>query len=734
MGDLDPRFISYGIFAVVLVVGVFAVRRMIRGFQEKTASAPRQAVAEALKDGNYLKAGRTALDQGDWQSAAKHFLKADRPLDAARAYRKGEQWSRAAEMFEELHDYVSAAQCFQKVGNDNARLRVLAAAEDWASCAELAEKTGNLTGAAEFALKLGWHDHAIAALTRAGELTRATEVNAEKHEKLGDWKEAASLWMKAESWERALAAATQCKDEATAAKALVQLGNLELAADKFSSVNAFAEAAQLYEQLGQYRKAAMQYQRAGNTEKALGCLMLQGDKAAVFKMRVALGQTDEALRVGRGLSATDGSYVEVCNLTADLHASRDDLTAAVATMLQLLEAPLERNALIQSATKTLQWLVTLKDGVRARQVWQKIAPLLGTSDDQQENTDQKAWAEAMRKQITELPMPAVAAAQATTGRRLATSQITTGESTDNYDGAADLLDEATKDQLGGRARTPDGWPAGVPVALADRYEELERLGQGGNGVVFRASDKLLGRQVVLKFMIEGTMPSEIARKYFLREVKLSASLNHPNIVHIYDMGNTDGVLWYAMEFVEGATLTSFLQKVQPIRDNVFLISVVEQLCAALDHAHGMGMVHRDIKPDNVLVASDGAIKLLDFGLARVMDEGFGEQSVLAGTPYYMAPEQLDGSAVDHRADIYALGVILFRLFTGRLPFVDGNVFVSHAVEAVPDPRKYNPEMPTVAVDIIMKCMAKRPGDRYGNCRQIALDVRHALFGTVADNK
>jgi serine/threonine-protein kinase len=153
---------------------------------------------------------------------------------------------------------------------------------------------------------------------------------------------------------------------------------------------------------------------------------------------------------------------------------------------------------------------------------------------------------------------------------------------------------------------------------------------------------------------------------------------------------------------------------------------LEQLTAALDYAHGQGLVHRDIKPDNVLIARDGTLKLLDFGLARFRDESFGEQSVLAGTPYYMAPEQLDGSSVDHRADIYALGVVLFRMFTGQLPFTEGNVFVSHAVEPVPDPRKWVASLPQGIVDVLFKTMAKKPVDRYNTCRDILKDVKQAL--------
>ena len=291
--------------------------------------------------------------------------------------------------------------------------------------------------------------------------------------------------------------------------------------------------------------------------------------------------------------------------------------------------------------------------------------------------------------------------------------------------AAGKLLHATSRPIG------DSWPAGVPTSLRERYGRLEHLGQGGHGIVFRALDRHLDRIVVLKFMASTQLSTEMARKYFLREVKLAASLNHPNIVHIYDIGEAERVLYYAMEYVDGVPLTAYLPQKAGMRDLSFLFSVVSQLCDALDNAHGQGILHRDVKPDNVLVAVDGTVKLFDFGLARVADEGFGEQSVLIGTPHYMAPEQLMGAKADYRADIYALGVLLFRALTGFLPFADDNLFAAQALQPVPDPRKFNAALPAGVVPIIEKLMAKKPEGRYTNCRDMAIELYTVLFVEAA---
>ncbi len=727
----------------VLAGGAWAIKRWLSGGKTTatppTQPAPDGAVAEAVQAGNWLKAARLSLDAGDWRSAADHFISAQRPLDAGRALRKGEAWLEAAAQFEKGRDLASAAQAYLKAGKKDEALRALEQTEDLQAAADLAEQLGDLRRSAQIYQRMGRVPEAADRFQRAGETVKAGTLRGELAERNEQWREAAQGWAQAQLWDRAISCLDRVGDDRGAAQLLQRLGKIEPAAERLTRAGAFAEAAALYEQKGLFRKAAMSHQKAGDTERAIRCLTLEGDKIAVIKLRQALGQTEEALRVAQAVSPTDGAYVEAAQIVAIIHINRGETAAAARALLVLLDAPLPTATKVATGRRAAELFLELRDVVRGRQVLDKLAGMI------QPGSDEESWVLNVQKAFAELPVeqaretPPSGAHTASATPTLAMS-LANAESTESFDDTP-AVGEPTAIYPGGKGEKrrqssseipliTDGWPTGVPEALSSRYGELERLGQGGNGVVFRATDKLLGRQVVLKFMIQGSMPSETARKYFLREVKLSASLNHPNIVHIYDMGNTDDVLWYAMEFVDGVPLTAHLALGQPIRDIVFLMSVVDQLCAALDHAHAQGLVHRDIKPDNVLVANDGTVKLLDFGLARAMDEGFGEQSVLAGTPYYMAPEQLDGSAVDHRADIYALGVVLFRMFTGHLPFSDGNIFVAHAVEPVPDPRKYNRDLPSDAVAVVMKAMAKKPAERYANCRQIALDVHVALFGHV----
>lgn len=272
------------------------------------------------------------------------------------------------------------------------------------------------------------------------------------------------------------------------------------------------------------------------------------------------------------------------------------------------------------------------------------------------------------------------------------------------------------------------WPLGVPRVLAERYANLELLGQGGHGVVFRAHDLLLERLVVLKFLAGTGMAPEQARRYFLREFKVSADLLHPNIIRLYDIGSADGTLYYTMEYIPGHPLGHYLGKNQRLDDHLFAYSVFMQLASALDHAHRNGVLHRDVKPNNVLVADDGTVRLFDFGLARLLSDGARDQSMVVGTPFYMAPEMQKTAPVDARADQYALGVVLYRMLTGRVPFADGNIFLAHAIAPVPDPRVFHAELPAGVSPIVTKMLAKLPEDRYPDCATAAAELFPVLTG------
>ena len=276
---------------------------------------------------------------------------------------------------------------------------------------------------------------------------------------------------------------------------------------------------------------------------------------------------------------------------------------------------------------------------------------------------------------------------------------------------------ATLDSPGSPAAGP-GFVPPKPQELADlfpQYEILDLLGHGGMGAVYKARQKSLDRMVALK-IIKPTMATDPGfAERFEREAKALARLNHPNIVSVYDLGESDGLYYFAMEYVEGANLRRLIEtKALPAEE---AIQVIPQICEALQFAHDEGIVHRDIKPENILVDSRGRVKIADFGLAKLLSDGGTEYYALTathqvmGTPRYMAPEQMEGSrAVDHRADIYSLGVVFYEMLTGELPL-----------------GRFDPPSRKATVDahwdeVVLRTLEKEPGKRYQNASDVKSEV------------
>jgi len=248
----------------------------------------------------------------------------------------------------------------------------------------------------------------------------------------------------------------------------------------------------------------------------------------------------------------------------------------------------------------------------------------------------------------------------------------------------------------------------APVILNDRYELLEELGRGGMGTVHRAHDTMLDREVAVKLLSEAGLGTE-GRERMLREAQAIAKLNHPNIVQVHDAGQLDGTPYIVMELVEGHSLHERSPK-----DFPGILEVAGQICAALEHAHQHGIIHRDLKPENVLIASDGTAKLMDFGIARSVTSRMTTEGEIVGTVFYLAPEIALGQNFDGRADLYSLGVMLYELTTGELPFTQGDplaVISQHIHASVVPPRAKNVEVPPRLDDLILQLMEKSPENR-----------------------
>jgi serine/threonine-protein kinase len=269
--------------------------------------------------------------------------------------------------------------------------------------------------------------------------------------------------------------------------------------------------------------------------------------------------------------------------------------------------------------------------------------------------------------------------------------------------------------------------------LGGRYELGEPLGQGGMAEVFRGRDTRLGRDVAVKVLraeLAGD-PTFLAR--FRREAQAAASLNHPNVVSVYDTGDDNGVPFIVMEYVEGRTLREILRtqgRMLPQR----AMEIVADVCAALEHAHEQGIVHRDIKPANVMLNNAGTVKVMDFGIARAITASTStmtQTAAVIGTAQYLSPEQARGEHVDARSDVYSTGCLLYELLTHQPPFTgDSPVAVAyqHVREDPTLPSVLNPDVEPAAESVVMKAMAKNPGNRYQTAAEMRDDLLRAAAG------
>ncbi|MCB1183166.1 protein kinase, partial [bacterium] len=270
---------------------------------------------------------------------------------------------------------------------------------------------------------------------------------------------------------------------------------------------------------------------------------------------------------------------------------------------------------------------------------------------------------------------------------------------------------------------PDSVAGGrfVPGDLVNqRYRVVGLLGRGGMGEVYRAEDLKLGQQVALKFLPRGLDQDPHRLQLFLNEVRTARQVTHPNVCRVYDIDETGGQHFLSMEYVDGEDLATSLTRIGRLPEER-AVPVARQICAGLAAAHEQGILHRDLKPANVMIDGRGRVKLTDFGLAGLA-EGFAGQDVAVGTPAYMSPEQITGREVTVRSDIYALGLVLYELFTGRAPFraeTMAEYRELHADSMPSQPTMHVPGLDPVVERAIMRCLAKEPGERPASALAVA---------------
>ena len=271
------------------------------------------------------------------------------------------------------------------------------------------------------------------------------------------------------------------------------------------------------------------------------------------------------------------------------------------------------------------------------------------------------------------------------------------------------------------------------VIIGVRYEIMGRIGSGGMADVYKGRDHKLNRFVAVKVLKREFREDELFVKKFQSEAQSAAGLIHPNIVNVYDVGEDRGLYFIVMELVEGITLKDYIQKKGRLTPKE-VISITLQVCAGIEAAHSHQIVHRDIKPQNIIISREGKVKVTDFGIAKATSSNTISTNAM-GSVHYTSPEQARGGFSDAKSDIYSLGITMYEMITGELPF-DGDSTVSialkHLQEEMIAPSEYVPDIPYSLEQIILKCTQKSPNRRYANVNQLMLDLRRSLADPEGD--
>jgi tetratricopeptide (TPR) repeat protein len=649
--------------------------------------------AEAyLKAGNKSVAAEMYEKAGEWRRAAECFEKSDFPRHAAKAYVRCAEWKKAAECLEqvivegmtgaghtdpkrqaEVRKLVRmAGDLYVRAGLDEKAAAVFERGECWVEAGEIALRCGLEEKAADLFLKAHDAPRAAKVLKSLGRDVDSLRVLAEHHRDRGEDDEAAKHFAAA-------------GEHMAAGDLYRMLERYEEAGSCYEKQGEFAQAAEMQRSAGDRKRAAENYERAACYAEAAECWALEGDAVREAEM---LGKAGECLRAGEILhrEKNDDDAIKILQQVSAEHA---DFARASAILGEIFR---ERGMLT----------LALK----------KLSHAVGRSELATENV-QAFYGLAAVHEASGNPEEALELYE----KILAFDY--------HY---ADVADRLAHCKETVRQVAPPGGEASSPLAGSQeegRYRITGKLGRGGMGIVYKAQDAVLDRTVAFKVLPEALKENPQALKNFLREAKSAAQLNHPNIVTVFDAGEQGGAYYIAMEYVDGHTLKEIVKHRGRIAAGG-IAHVLAQMCEALAYAHEQKIVHRDIKTANTMWTRDRKAKIMDFGLAKAIEEVRNHTTVVSGTPYYMSPEQTLGKNVDHRTDIYSLGVTIFELATATLPFREGNLPYHHVHTASPDPRELAPDLPPLLVEIINRCLQKDPNDRYQSAREILGEIDAVL--------
>ena len=658
--------------------------------------------AEAYVEAENLSVAAEMFEKADDpRRAAQCYQRCDFPRQAAKAFIRCELWSEAAECLEQVlaeegqispgdearhAEYAKLVRMtgnlLERAGQRGRAIDVLARGGAFVPAAEMAQRAKQTDRAAELFLEGGEAQRAAEAFDSLGQTERAARILAELHRDRGELEDAAREFVRAGELLEAGDLYRACERFELAGEVYERFGDSGQAAEMFGLAGAPERAAANYERAGRFGEAAAIFERRGDVARQADLLEKGGECLAAGRIHLEAGRVDEAIGALQKVAAGHADFGPAAVLLGGIFRDREQYPVATAKLREALEGrDLDRDTIdLHFCLATV--LEASGESAAALELYEKVLACDYQHADAAERLERMraaVAAEARKAAEAEKAREAQAAAAASA----AASPATPGES---------------------------------------RYIIRGTLGRGGMGIVYKAEDTVLDRVVAFKVLPDSFKENEQALANFLREAKSAAQLNHPNIVTVYDAGEQDGVYYIAMEYVDGNTLKEIVKRKGRIAPRA-LVHVAAQLCEALAYAHDKKIVHRDVKTANAMWTVDRKAKIMDFGLAKVVEEVRNHTTVVSGTPFYMSPEQTLGKNVDPRTDLYSLGVSIFEMATGTLPFTEGNLPYHHVHTPPPDPRERVEDLPAGLAELILRCLRKDPDERYGSAREILADLK-----------
>ena len=677
--------------------------------------APEQTVAALKRRKQWTQAGEIYASINRHKDAAKMFQKGRDPRRAAMEWAKAGKTLKAARILEKSKDFATAARFYDEKGAYIKAAKAYARFNDLpntASAYAKAKKYGDAsatfqtyfqTAADEPAKQADAADKCYAMLRDPGAQSKIppTDLNAlklavaQRFEAVQRLDLAASLYVEAGTHGRAGEIYSKLGKLEQGAAAFRAAGMnkeaMELAARHYESKGAWLDAGKAYEQAENWKRsgdcyskalnpvlAAKSYERAGEYFGAGFALAHANKWAEAIPLLQRVREDDKNFNTSRALLGRcffELKDYERCAATLDNHLTNERVRANNVEDFWMLALAYEQLGELDKSKNYLLKIQTVNVGFR--DVAQRLSNV--------------------ESRISMLGPHGGKAPMASQG------------------GAPVSKDSAAVMTMVGNS-------------VGDRYKLERELGRGGMGVVYLARDSQLDRPVALKFLGSLVDDSDEYRQRFLREAKAAAKVSHPNIVAIYEVSMLEGRAYIAMEYVEGMSLYKHLVKKGKLEVRE-AINIIAQACSALDAVHAAGIVHRDIKPDNIVLARGGLVKVMDFGLAKTQNNRLTGANMIMGTPSYMSPEQTRGEDADSRSDIYAIGLVLHELLTGQLVFGDGNVLRRQQEEIPKRPGELVEGIPPLLDQIVMKCVAKKKEERFQTASELAAYLRQVVQTT-----